>query len=91
MHMDRVRLALATLLAAFAFGAVAAAPAQAEEAPFWTVPKTEGSKETKRLAAGETRFITAKPYKPISLSFSGVTLTCPTVTLKEGVLLVVLW
>jgi hypothetical protein len=87
MHTDRVPLALAALLAAFAFGAVAAAPAQAEEAPFWTVPKTEGSKETKRLAAGETRYVTAKSYKTTTLEGSGVTTTCPTVTLQEGVLL----
>jgi hypothetical protein len=87
MHTDRVPLALAALLAVFAFGAVAAAPARAEEAPFWTVPKTEGSKETHRLAAGETRFITAKSYKETGFTGGGVTTHCPTVTLKEGVLL----
>jgi transposase len=51
---------LVALLGVFAFRAVAAAAAQAKEAPFWSVPKSEGSKETKRLAVGETRFITAK-------------------------------
>ncbi len=87
MHTNRVGLALAALLAVFAFGAVAAAPAEAEEAPFWTVPKAEGSKETKRLAAGETRYVTIKSYKTFSASSGGITGTCPAIKLKEGVLL----
>ena len=87
MQSSRVRLMLVALLGVFAFSAVAAAAAQAEEAPFWTVPKSEGSKETKRLALNETRFITAKSYNTTSLSGGGIRTTCPTVTLKEGVLL----
>ena len=89
MQSSRVRLMLIALLGVFAFGAVAAAAAQAEEAPFWTVPKSEGSKETKRLAAGETRFITAKSYKKTVLSVPsfGISITCPALKLKNGVLL----
>ncbi len=88
MQTSRVRLMLIALLGVFAFGAVAATAAEAvEAAPFWTVPKTEGSTLTKRLAEGETRYITGKSYKTTSLSGGGVTTTCPTVTLKEGVLL----
>jgi hypothetical protein len=87
MQTSRVRLMLIALLGVFAFSAVAATAAEAEEAPFWTVPKTEGSKETKRLALNETRYITAKSYKTTSLEGGGVTITCPTVALNEGVLL----
>jgi len=73
---------LVALLGVFAFSAVVAAAAQAEEAPFWSIKGT-------RLAAGETHFITAKSYKETVLSSPtlGVTTKCPTVTLKEGVLL----
>ena len=87
MQSSRVRLMLVALLGVFAFSAVAAAAAQAEEAPFWTVPKSEGSSETKRLAASETRFITAKSYNKTSLEGLGIKVTCPVVKLKEGVLL----
>ena len=89
MQSHRVRPMLVALLGVFAFSAVAAAAAQAEEAPFWTVPKSEGSKETKRLAAGETRFITAKSYKKIVFSVPslGISITCPALKLKGGVLL----
>src|ERR1700733_649678 len=89
MQSSRIRLMLIALLGVFAFGAVAAAAAQAENAPFWTVPKSEGSSETKRLLAGETRFITAKSYNETELSSAslGVKVKCPVVKLKEGVLL----
>ena len=89
MQSGRVRLMLIALLGVFAFSAVAAAAAQAEEAPFWTVPKAEGSKETKRLAAGETRFITAKSYRVSTFSIPslGIELTCPALKFKSGVLL----
>ncbi|HEV3321557.1 MAG TPA: hypothetical protein VG147_05125 [Solirubrobacteraceae bacterium] len=87
-RLTRLRSLLLALLAVFAFGVVAAAAAQAEEtAPYWTVPKSEGSSETKRLREGETRFITAKTYNATTLTGLGVTVTCPTVELKEGVLL----
>ena len=89
MQSSRVQLILVALLGVFAFSAVATAVAQAEEAPFWTVPKSEGSIETKRLAAGETRFITAKTYNKTTLESPtlGIKVTCPVVKLKEGVLL----
>jgi hypothetical protein len=97
MQSSRVRLMLVALLGVFAFCAVAAAAAEAEEAPFWTVPRAEGSTkgntETKRLAVGssgpETRFITAKSYKTTKLSVPslGITVTCPALKLKSGVLL----
>lgn len=88
-RLTRLRSLMLALFAVFAFGAVTAAAAQAEEAPFWTVPKSEGSSETKRLAVNETRFITAKTYNKTTLESPtlGVSVTCPTVKLKEGVLL----
>lgn len=88
-RLTRLRTLLLALLAVFAFGAISAAAAQAEEAPFWTVPKSEGSSETKRLAANETRFITAKTYNETQLNSAslGVKVKCPVVKLKEGVLL----
>ncbi len=82
MSCARVKSMMAALVAVFAFGCAAAAVAHAEEAPFWSV---EGA----RLAAGETREITAKTYK--TKSHSGFTLTvgskkisCSTIKLKEG-------
>jgi len=44
---------LVALLGVFAFSAVAAAAAQAEEAPFWSIGGT-------RLEEGKTHYITAK-------------------------------
>ena len=82
MSCARVKSTVAVLVAVFAWGCVAATAAQAEEAPFWSV---EGA----RLAAGQTREITAKTYK--TKTHSGFTLTagsrkisCPTIKLKEG-------
>jgi hypothetical protein len=85
-RLTRLRTLLMALLAVFMFGAISAAAAQAEEAPFWAVPKSEGSSETKRLAVNETRFIAAKTYnEPQFESPSlGVKVKCPTVKLKEG-------
>ncbi len=81
MPSSRVRLMLVALLGVFAFGAVAAAAAQAEEAPFW-------SREGTRLAKGETHYITAKKYsKVFTLFTAGVAVTCEDIRLKEGVLL----
>jgi hypothetical protein len=87
-RLTRLRTLLLALLAVFAFGAISAAAAQAE-APFWTVPAKEGSSETKRLAANETRFITAKTYNETQLESPSlkVKVKCPAVKLKEGVLL----
>jgi hypothetical protein len=86
MQSSRVRLMLVALLGVFAFCAVAAAAAEAEEAPFWTVPKAEGSKETKRLAGGETHYITAKSYNETTLTSEplGITVKCEAVKLKES-------
>jgi hypothetical protein len=79
--MKRFRLIAVALLAVFAFGAVAASAAQAEEAPFWTVGGT-------RLEKGQTRFITAKEVSPFVLSGGGVSVTCDeTSVLPHGVLL----
>jgi hypothetical protein len=55
MQSSRVRLMLVALLGVFAFSAVAAAAAQAEEAPFWSIGGT-------RLAENQTHYITAKKY-----------------------------
>jgi hypothetical protein len=77
---------LVALLGVFAFSAVAAAAAEAEEAPFW-------SREGVRLAAGETHYITAKIYnvagseKGFVLTAIGKVIKCESVRLKEGVLL----
>ena len=87
MQSNRVRLMLIALLGVFAFSAVAAAAAQAEEAPFWSIT---GS----RLEEGKTHYITAKVYnvtgQPAGFTLKaefGQTVTCPFMRLKEGVLL----
>ncbi len=87
MQSSRVRLMLVALLGVFAFGAVAAAAAQAEEAPFWSIGGT-------RLAEGKTHYITAKVYN-VTGNTEGFTLKaetgqvvhCPTIKLGQGVLL----
>ncbi len=82
MNCVKVKSIVIAQVAVFAFGCAAATVAHAEEAPFWSV---EGA----RLAAGETREITAKTYK--TKAHSGFTLTagskkisCSTIKLKEG-------
>ena len=87
MQSSRVRLMLVALLGVFAFSAVAAAAAQAEEAPFWSIGGT-------RLAEGKTHYITAKVYNVTGneegftlRSESGQVVHCPFIKLKEGVLL----
>ncbi len=87
MQSSRVRLMLAALLGVFAFSAVAAAAAQAEEAPFWSIGGT-------RLEEGKTHYITAKVYNVTGQeegftlkAASGQTVKCPFTRLKEGVLL----
>jgi hypothetical protein len=72
-----IRHLMIALLAVFAFGAVTAAAAQAEEAPFWSV---KGA----RLGAGETRWIKAKATESFTLSASGIEVTCKSLKLKEG-------
>ncbi len=71
----------------FAFSAVAAAAAQAEEAPFWSITGT-------RLEEGKTHYITAKVYNVTGQAAgftlrasTGQTVVCPFIRLKEGVLL----
>jgi hypothetical protein len=85
MQSSRVRLMLVALLGVFAFAAVAAAAAQAEEAPRWTI---NGS----ILGAGETHYITAKIYttseNPVFTLTAGTKkVTCGAVRLASGVLL----
>ena len=87
MQSSRVRLMLVALLGVFAFGAVAAAAAQAEEAPFWSIAGA-------RLEEGKTHNITAKVYnvtgQPTGFTLkaaTGQTVKCPFIRLKEGVLL----
>lgn len=83
MHSSRLALVgrvLVALLAALASGGIAAAAAQAVEAPRWSI---EGSS----LAGGETHFITAKAYKAFKLAAGNVTMECTAAKLKEGLLL----
>jgi hypothetical protein len=81
MPKSRVRLMLVALLGVFAFGAVAAAAAQAlPESPFW-------SREGVRLGAGETHYITARAHTSFILKAGTITITCTVLQLKEGVLL----
>lgn len=80
MYTGRIRVIMLALLAAFAFSAVVAAAAQAEEAPFWS---TEG----KRLAMGETHYYIAKSYNEFAISSPtlGITVKCEATKIKEGV------
>ena len=87
MQSSRVRLMLVALLGVFAFSAVAAAAAQAEEAPFWSIGGT-------RLEEGKTHYITAKVYNVtgqpegfLLQAATGQVFHCPFIRLKEGVLL----
>jgi hypothetical protein len=83
------RLVMA-LLAVFAFGAIAASAAQAEEAPHWVV-------EGKKLEANKTRLITIKAYEgtahPITLESeiktikAKVTITCLLARAAKGAFL----
>src|SRR6202041_2929265 len=83
MHSSRLALVgrlLVALLAALASSGIAAAVAQAVEAPRWSI-------EGRNLAAGETHFITAKAYKAFKLTAGNVTMECTAAKLKEGLLL----
>jgi hypothetical protein len=78
MQSMRVRLMLVALLGVFAFSAVAAAAAQAEEAPFWSVGGT-------RLGAGETHYMTGKKYsEKFVLSAGFVIIECNNVRVTEN-------
>ncbi len=84
MHSSRLALAgclLVALLAVFAFSGLAAAAAQAVEAPRWSIGGVD-------LAEGKTHFISAKAYSSaIKLVTELITLECGAVKLKEGSLL----
>jgi hypothetical protein len=76
---SRLRLMLLALLAVFAFGAVATAAAQAEEAPFWSIGGT-------RLGAGQTHYMTIKKYGSgaiFALESKNHTIACNNVKLTE--------
>jgi hypothetical protein len=79
MQSSRVRLMLVALLGVFAFSAVAAAAAQAEEAPFWSINGT-------RLGAGQTHYITAKKYstKFVLKSEGNKVIECSNVRVSEN-------
>jgi hypothetical protein len=78
------RLSMA-LLAVLVLGGLAAAAAQAEEAPRW-------SREGKNLAQGETHYITAKTYTTKAnpgftlAAMSHLAVACDSVKLREGVI-----
>ena len=87
MQSNRVRLMLIALLGVFAFSAVAAATAQAEEAPFWSIGGA-------RLEEGKTHYISVKGYNVTGQTAgyrigasTGQAVRCPFIRLKEGVLL----
>ncbi len=91
--MERLKSMVAALIAISALGAALASTAQAEEAPFWSVP---GSRFVVRLAGGKTRFIAGKINKEgeakaqnfvLSASAGAIKLTCTALKLNEGVLL----
>jgi len=76
---------LVALLGVFAFAAVAAAAAQAEEAPRWSIGGVP-------LGAGETHYITAKIYTTkadprLSLTAGTKTISCLGMRFVSGVLL----
>jgi hypothetical protein len=81
--MKRFKIMGVVLLAVFAFSAIAAMAAQAEEAPYWSIEGT-------RLAAGKTAEITAKQAgSPGSqeLIAGPVKITCTELKLKGGAVL----
>jgi len=78
--MKRAKTMGVVLLALFAFSAIAATAAQAEEAPFWSIQGT-------RLAAGKTFELTAKAKTNQTLTAAGITITCTALALKEGAVL----
>jgi hypothetical protein len=79
MKLSRMQLVLVALLGVFAFSAVAAAAAQAEEAPFWSVGGT-------RLGAGETHYAVGKKYsEKFTLTTAGHSVECNNVRASESV------
>ena len=79
--MKRAKTMGVVLLALFAFSAVAATVAQAEEAPYWSIEGT-------RLAAGKTAEITAKAFSATQvLTAATVKVTCKKLELVKGAVL----
>jgi hypothetical protein len=78
--MKRFKLTGVVLLAVFAFSAIAATAAQAEEAPYWSIEGT-------RLVAGKTAEITAKAVTNQTLTAGPVTITCTGLELQKGAVL----
>jgi hypothetical protein len=77
-RLGRLSTLVLAMLAVFAFGAIVAAAAQAEEAPFITVEGT-------RLASGSSREITVKMASANSTLTAGpITLTCTKLEAKAG-------
>ena len=71
---------LVALFGVLALGALTAAAAQAVEAPRWSIGGTD-------LPEGKTHYISAKAYRPIIFTGSGVRIECTVAKLKEGALL----
>jgi hypothetical protein len=78
--MKRFKLTGVALLAVFAFSAVAATAAQAEEAPYWSIEGT-------RLAAGKTAAIEAKAVGTQTLTAATGIVNCTAFKLKPGAVL----
>ncbi|HXB64668.1 MAG TPA: hypothetical protein VNV42_07310 [Solirubrobacteraceae bacterium] len=77
-RLSRLTSLVLAMLAVFAFGAVMAAAAQAEEAPFITVEGT-------RLASGSSREITIKAFSPNQTLTAGTdVVSCKKVEAKSG-------
>ncbi len=84
-RLTRMGSLLLALLAVFAFGAITAAAAQAENAPRWSI----GGRD---LGENETHYITAKIYTTkanprFTLRAAGRTISCLAARLNPGVLL----
>jgi len=78
--MTRIKTIGLALLAVFAFSAVAATAAQAEEAPYWSIEGT-------RLAAGKTFELVAKAKGNQVLTAGTTTVTCTAFSLNPGAVL----
>ena len=78
--MKRAKTMGVILLALFAFSAVAATAAQAEEAPYWSIEGT-------RLAAGKTAELTVKAVTNQVLTAAGITVTCKRLAVEKGAVL----
>jgi hypothetical protein len=78
--MKRAKTMGVILLALFAFSAVAATAAQAEEAPYWSIEGT-------RLAAGKTAELTVKGTNNQVLTAATVKVTCTALATLAGAVL----